>query len=123
MSEAPRPSEYVQGEAETLTDVLRELEGQGFTSQFAAQPGGRLRCIECGHEFVPEHATVDTVRRLEGASDPDDMLAVLPVTCPKCGARGTLVLAYGPEAPLEDSEVLVALPDVEHPPELDVAGS
>jgi DNA-directed RNA polymerase subunit RPC12/RpoP len=116
MAEAPRPSRYVQGEAQTLSDVLAELEQQGFTCQFAAQPGGRIRCIECGHEFAPDAATVETVRRLEGASDPDDMLAVLPVSCPNCGARGTLVLGFGPEAPMEDSEILAALPPAEHAP-------
>jgi hypothetical protein len=116
MPEAPRPSQYLQGEAQTLAGVLAELEEQGYTCQFAAQPGGRIRCIECGHEFAPSTATVETVRRLEGASDPDDMLAVLPVTCPECGARGTLVLGFGPEAPIEDSEILAALPPAEHAP-------
>jgi DNA-directed RNA polymerase subunit RPC12/RpoP len=115
MAETPRPSRYVQGEAQTLAGVLGELEQQGFTKQFAAQPAGRIRCIECGQEFAPDNTTVETVWRLEGASDPDDMLAVLPVTCPNCGARGTLVLGFGPEAPIEDSEILAALPPVEHP--------
>jgi hypothetical protein len=116
MAEAPRPSQYVQGEAQTLSGVLAELEQRGFTKQFAAQPGGRIRCIECGREFAPDSTSVATVRRLEGASDPDDMLAVLPVTCPLCGARGTLVLGFGPEAPIEDSEILAALPPAEHAP-------
>jgi DNA-directed RNA polymerase subunit RPC12/RpoP len=115
MAETPRPSRYVQGEAQTLAGVLGELEQQGFTKQFAAQPAGRIRCIECGREFGPDNTTVETVWRLEGASDPDDMLAVLPVTCPNCGARGTLVLGFGPEAPIEDSEILAALPPADHP--------
>jgi hypothetical protein len=123
MPEAPRPSNYVQGEAQTLAGVLEELEQQGFTGQFAAQPGGRIRCIECGREFVPDQTAVETVRRLEGASDLDDMLAVLPVTCPKCRARGTLVLGFGPEAPIEDSEILAALPPAERPPDPDVVSS
>jgi hypothetical protein len=123
MADAPQPSQYVQGEAQTLAGVLAELEQQGFTKQFAAQPGGRIRCIECGREFVPDATTVETVRRLEGASDPDDMLAVLPVTCPKCGARGTLVLGFGPEAQIEDSEILAALPPAEHPPDPDSISS
>jgi hypothetical protein len=76
-----------------------------------------VRCFSCDTEFAPADAAVETLRRLEGASDPDDMLAVLPVTCPSCSVRGTLVLAYGPEASLEDSEVLAALPDPENPPD------
>jgi hypothetical protein len=119
MAEAPRPSNYVQGEAQTLAGVLAELENEGFTTQFAAQPAGRIRCIECGREFEPDTTSVATVRRLEGASDPDDMLAVLPVTCPKCAVRGTLVLGFGPEAPIEDSEILAALPTADGPPNPD----
>ena len=88
----------------------------GYTGQFGARSGGVIRCFSCQHEFSPVDATVETFRRLEGASDPDDMLAVLPVTCPECATRGTLVLSYGPEASIEDSEVLQALPDPEHPP-------
>jgi hypothetical protein len=119
VAEVPRASEYVQGEPQTLTGVLEELEHQGFTSQFAANPAGRIRCIEFRSEFRPDDTTVETVRRLEGASDPDDMLAVLPVVCPKCGTHGTLVLGFGPEAPVEDSNILAALPPAEGPPKPD----
>jgi hypothetical protein len=111
------PSAYQQGEAETLRRVLAELEVEGYRGQFGAREGGVVRCFTCRHEFAAKDATVATLRRLEGASDPDDMIAVLPLTCPKCATKGTLVLAYGPEASLEDSEVLAALPDPDHPPD------
>lgn len=39
-------------------------------------------------------------------SDPDDMLMIVAVTCPVCGARGTLTLGYGPIASIEDTDVL-----------------
>jgi hypothetical protein len=110
------PSAYEQGEAETLSKVIDELEAEGYLGQFGARDGGVVRCFSCRHDFDPKDATVETVRRLEGASDPDDMIAVLPLTCPKCATKGTLVLAYGPEASLEDSEVLAALPEPDHPP-------
>jgi len=58
-----------------------------------------------------EVVAVDALRRLEGASDPDDMIVVAAVSCPKCGAKGTLVLKYGPEATPEESEVLRSLED------------
>ena len=106
-----QPSEYQQGEAQTLRGVLAEFEGLGYTGQLGAQPGGAIRCFTCRQEFSPADAEVDALRRLEGASDPDDMLAVLPVRCPRCATKGTLVLAYGPEAAIEDSEVLAALPE------------
>jgi hypothetical protein len=113
------PSGYEQGEAQTLRDVIADLEQSGNQGQFGAREGGVIRCFSCQEEFAPADATVATVRRLEGASDPDDMIAVLPLTCPRCGTDGTLVLAYGPEASLEDSEVLAALPSPEHPPDPD----
>lgn len=47
--------------------------------------------------------------RAEGVSDPDDMLAVVAVTCPNCGTPGTVVLGYGPESSEDDAEVLLAL--------------
>jgi hypothetical protein len=110
------PSAYEQGEAETLRHVISELEADGYHGQFGARAGGVVRCFTCRHEFAPADSSVETLRRLEGASDPDDMLAVLPLTCPDCTTKGTLVLAYGPEASLEDSEVLAALPEPDHPP-------
>jgi hypothetical protein len=111
------PTAYQQGEAETLRDVIDELEQSGGHGQFGAREGGMIRCFTCRKDFAPTDATVDTVRRLEGASDPDDMIAVVPLSCPHCGIDGTLILAYGPEASLEDSEVLLALPEPEHPPD------
>ena len=51
------------------------------------------------------------LRRLEGASDPDDMLAVVGLACPHCSAQGTAVLGYGPEAAAVDAEVLERLED------------
>lgn len=71
--------------------------------------------MTCGAESPAAEATVDALLRTEGASDPDDMAAVVGLTCPRCSARGTIVLAYGPAASAEDTDVLVALPDP--PPE------
>ena len=97
----------------TLRGVLAGLEADGYTGQLGARPGGVIRCFSCRHEFPASTVETPTLRRLEGASDPDDMLAVLAVRCPSCATPGTLVLAYGPEAAIEDSEVLAALPDTD----------
>ena len=109
------PDRYRQGEAPTLRGVLADFEREGFTGQLGARPGGVIRCFHCRHEFAPGDADTPTLRRLEGASDPADMLAVLALTCPTCGTKATLVLTYGPEAAIEDSEVLAALPDAAAP--------
>ena len=54
---------------------------------------------------------VHSLCRLEGASDPDDMAAVVALTCPNCQAKVVLVLKYGPDATAEEADVLLALPD------------
>ncbi len=105
--------EYVpgEGEDETILDVLRELESLGFTGQFMPREGGRVECLTC-HRLSPADETVFRhLRRLEGASDPADMLAVVGLACPHCSARGTAVLGYGPEATAVDTEVLERLED------------
>jgi hypothetical protein len=51
------------------------------------------------------------LRRLVGASDPDDMLSVIAVSCPRCQARGTLVLGFGPNASGTEAAVAKQLRD------------
>jgi hypothetical protein len=100
-----------EGEDETILDVLGELESRGFTGQFMPRDGGQVECLTC-HRLSPADETVFRhLRRLEGASDPDDMLAVVGLACPHCGAQGTAVLGYGPEAAPVDTEVLTQLED------------
>jgi hypothetical protein len=96
---------------ETLLDVLDEFSRQGWSSQFAARPGGVVECESCHHTVAAGDATVLAFRRLEGASDPDDMLAVVALECPECGRRGSLVCNYGPTATPEDAAVLLELPE------------
>jgi hypothetical protein len=100
--------------AETLLDVLGALADEGFSGEFAAREvdgtgHGRIACSACHHVFAADAPVVDDLRRLEGASDPDDMLAVVALTCPNCATRGTLVLNYGPTATVEDSAALEGL--------------
>jgi hypothetical protein len=114
-SDPDEPSTERQRGSQTLGGVLGEFEAAGYTGQFGARPGGVILCFACQHESAPTDADPQRLRRLEGASDPDDMLAVVAVRCPRCATKGTLVLAYGPEAALEDSDVLAALPDVDPP--------
>ncbi len=56
-------------------------------------------------------AKVSALGRLEGASDPDDMLAIIALKCPSCSARGSLALNYGPTATTEDSAALLGFDD------------
>ncbi len=91
------------------------MEADGYTGQMAARPGGSLICFTCHEQSDVSEADVAELRRTEGASDPDDMLAVVALTCPRCGARATVVLGYGPEAGEDDAEVLLGLAPPDSP--------
>src|ERR1700757_2915909 len=90
----------------SLLDVINEFEALGFTSQFVPEAGGVLHCLVCNSHVPAEDVTVSHLRRLEGQSDPDDMAAVAALVCPVCASKGTVALKYGPEASLEDADVL-----------------
>lgn len=95
----------------TITGVLSQLEAKGYTGQFAARPGAEIQCFTCRQAFPGGEAALEDLYRLEGASDPADMAAVGALTCPRCGARGTIVLQYGPESTPEEDEALLVLQD------------
>ncbi|MEP7201161.1 MAG: hypothetical protein ABI894_01045 [Ilumatobacteraceae bacterium] len=94
-----------------MTDVLEAYAQGGFDSSFVVSDDSKLECVECGVISEPADVSMSSLRRLEGASDPDDMVAVVAITCPACGAKGTAVLGFGPMATLQDSEVLKELRD------------
>ena len=77
--------------------------------QFRADEGGCIHCFTCSRDFAAADVDGSSMRRLEGVSDPADMLLVLGVTCPHCGTGGSLTLSYGPEATIADAEVLRAV--------------
>jgi hypothetical protein len=98
-------------EETTLTAVLASYESAGFDAQLAATDEGEVHCYSCNANTAPADVILHSLRRLEGASDPDDMLAVAAVSCRSCGAKGVLVLNYGPESTPGESAVLVGLED------------
>jgi len=101
----------VARDSETLLDVLARFTRHGWSSQFAARAGGTVECESCHTSMAAANVPILELRRLEGASDPDDMLAVVAVECVNCGRRGSLVLNYGPTATEEDAAVLLGLGD------------
>ena len=102
--------------ASTILEVLQAFDQSGFVGQFAARGDGKIECMSC-HELSAASATgVLQLRRLEGASDPDDMLALAALVCPQCSTRGSLILNYGPSASPEDAAVLSGLEPPPPPP-------
>lgn len=107
---APGPElEGVAQDAATIGEVMGAFEADGYGGQFVVREGGELECTACRTRTDAHAFESPTLRRLEGASDPDDMLAVAALMCPSCATRGTVVLGYGPSADLEDATVLAAL--------------
>lgn len=93
----------------TMTAVLSELEADGYTASFGARDGARLQCSACRSERPVADFDVHATRRFEGASDPDAEAILVAGACPNCGAKGTAVFGYGPEASEADSLAVMQL--------------
>ena len=101
----------VPSDSTTVTQVVDDSGEAGYESQFVLLPDAEIRCCTCS---VVGHAStyaMDALRRMEGASDPDDAVAVIALRCPVCDAHGTMVLNYGPSGSPEEGDVLLALRD------------
>ncbi len=95
--------------AQSIREVAGAFERAGFRGQFASGEHGTVECFTCRQISDADAMPVEHLRRLEGASDPADMLAVVALTCPRCGTEGILILGYGPAAAAQDSEILERL--------------
>ncbi len=102
----------IPNDGTTLTDVLEAYSSAGFTGSFSAIVGTAVECHECGTVSAAATVEMTSLRRLEGASDPDDMLAVVAIACPTCSSKGTLILGFGPNAAAEEGDALRALQDL-----------
>jgi len=92
-----------------LLAVLAGFEANGFVEQFIVLDEGSIRCQGGDHRFSADDAIVDGERRLEGVSDPADMMIVVGLTCSVYRRKGTLVVHYGPAASAAEADALVAL--------------
>jgi hypothetical protein len=95
----------------TLVAILDALRREGFEGDMFVTDDGELRCGRCRHTAPPSAMDVHAIRRVEGASDPADMAAVLALVCSSCGSRGTAVVRFGPEAGPGDAAVLLGVED------------
>jgi len=104
----------------TLAEVLTEFEADGYSGTFEVEEDGAVRCLTCDRRSDPDALDLYAIRRLEGASDPADMAAVLATRCSQCGTRGVIVARYGPEASAGEARLLQASRDLRHSPASDV---
>jgi len=104
------PEQGAPSDNTTAVAVLQRLLEDGYDADFFAVEGG-LRCGRCREVTPGTDIELDALRRLEGASDPADMASVLAATCPSCGAKGTAMVKYGPDATAEEDQLLRTLPE------------
>lgn len=97
-----RPADESIGAA-TLLEVLEEVAQAGFGSQLVVIADGDIRCAKCGTTEAIENFDIAGFRRLEGASDPADMLIVIWGTCSGCDGGGVATIGYGPNA--DDADI------------------
>lgn len=95
----------------TLTEVIDGYRAAGYDSDFFAEDDAHVRCATCQALMPANRLSQVSMRRLEGASDPDDMVAVIATVCPECDAHGTLVVGLGPMASASDGAVMLAMAD------------
>ena len=96
-------------DGESLADVLERLADHGYADEVRPIPGAKLHWRACGHTVAAADVHVEEQSRLEGASDPDDMMLVAAARCPVCGVGGAVVLHYGAVASEEEADVVAAL--------------
>lgn len=107
------PTHGAPSDNTTILEELERFRAEGYVEDFLVRPGALLQCRRCQHTTAAGALELDALRRLEGASDPDDMSAVLALECQDCGAKGTALVAYGPTATEDEDELLRQLPDVD----------
>ena len=79
--------EGVARDATTLAEVVDAYVRDGFAEGFRAAPGARVTCLSCRSMLQAATLRPVSMRRLEGASDPADMLAVA-ASCARSARHG-----------------------------------
>ena len=98
----------------SLLEVVEAAKQRGLRAEFTVTENSMVHCNACGNDLAPESLSRDWMHRLEGTSDPDELLSVSALTCPTCGAKGLLVLPFGPAADASEGDVARRLPDPVH---------
>ena len=108
---APRSASDAPSDSPTVSTMVAVSADAGYAYEFVLQGETRIRCSNCqGLRHASEYS-MDALRRIEGASDPDETAAVIALRCPACDAQGTMVLNYGPSGSPEEGDVLLAMHD------------
>lgn len=93
---------------DTLTEIIRRLQADGYTANLYAGEGDTLRCDQWPDGIDPSTVQVDAVERFEGQSDPGDEMILFAITTPD-GHRGLYSAAFNAETPPEDAAMIKVL--------------
>lgn len=97
-------------EPETVTELLDHWGEQGTRASFRPGPEpATIHCPVCDSDRPGREFDVIEERRLEGESDPDDMVLAVAARCPVCHISGSIVLGFGTEASDTDSDIVLEL--------------
>lgn len=101
--------------ADSMLETVERLQEKGYDASMRAVDDG-LECSSCSQTVPSSEFGFEELRRVEGTSDPDDMVAVVAGHCPRCGAGVTAALHYGALAYPEEAEALSAMIDLRENP-------
>jgi len=93
---------------DTVADVTRRLQADGYTGNWFATAERTLHCDESGAVIDPATVEIDHVLRFEGQSDPGDSSILFALRTPS-GARGIYSAPFGAQIPQEDADVIALL--------------
>lgn len=99
----------VAADAVTIAELMDLARAYGVTGTFELD-GVTLRCTSCGTASAPDDVERVWLHRFEGASDPDELLTMSAIRCPRCATLGSLITPYGPLADADESSVVLRLP-------------
>lgn len=89
----------------TLSEMIAQLQADGYTGNWFATEDELLRCSECDADHDPAMVVIDHILRFEGQSDPDDEVILFALS-DAGGRRGLYSAQFGASMPPEDVAVI-----------------
>ncbi len=105
--------EYAKHELE----FIKEYQEKGFTDNFRIAKG-KLISSETGQEFEPTDLMIMGENRFEGMSNPSDLSILYAIKAPD-ELKGTLLMAYGPNADISEHHFIEQIPEADQTDRVD----
>lgn len=95
----------------TLTACLKMLDDKGYTVQFQAVEGNKIKSLTTDRAYLAEEVRITNFYRFEGESNPDDN-SILYAIETTGGEHGTLIDSYGSNNDVAITEFIKAVEDI-----------